>query len=148
MRRTRKPRWPVLLLMAWTFGAAAETFGTGEVAVITAKGRYVIAVELATSSAQRNQGLQGRQHLRAGTGMLFDFQRPQPVAMWMKNTLIPLDMLFIAADGRIVNVVRRTVPLSLKTIPSTGPVRWVLELNAGASARMGIQPGDRVIRMR
>ncbi len=148
MRRTRNLRWPVLLLMAWTFGAAAETFATGEVAVVTAKGRYVLAVELATSSAQRNQGLQGRQDLRAGTGMLFDFQRPQPVAMWMKNTLIPLDMLFIAADGRIVNVVRRTVPLSLKTIASTGPVRWVLELNAGASARMGIQPGDRVIRMR
>ncbi len=80
--------------------------------------------------------------------MLFDFQRAVPVAMWMKNTFIPLDMLFIAADGRIVNIARRTVPQSLETIPSAAPVRWVLELNAGAAARLGIRAGDRVTQTR
>ena len=65
--------------------------------------------------------------------------------MWMKNTLIPLDMLFIESDGRIAKIVERTVPLSLASIASERPVRAVLELNAGTAARLGIQPGDRVL---
>jgi uncharacterized membrane protein (UPF0127 family) len=64
--------------------------------------------------------------------------------MWMRNTRIPLDMLFIAKDGHIVNIAERTVPFSETTIPSKGPVRAVLELNGGTSARLGIKPGDRV----
>jgi len=77
--------------------------------------------------------------------MLFDFKRVQPVAMWMKNTLIPLDMLFIDGAGRVVNVAENTVPLSLATIPSAAPVRAVLEINAGSARRLGIRPGDQVL---
>ncbi|HEX6979549.1 MAG TPA: DUF192 domain-containing protein, partial [Alphaproteobacteria bacterium] len=80
----------------------------------------------------------------ADAGMLFDFKRDQPVSMWMRNTRIPLDMLFIARDGRIVNIAQRTVPFSEATIQSKGAVRAVLELNGGTAQRLGIRPGDTV----
>ena len=85
-----------------------------------------------------------RRSLPAEGGMLFDFGVERPVAMWMKNTLIPLDMLFIAADGRIVDVAERTVPMSLEVIPSPVPVSAVLEVNGGTAERLRIKPGDRL----
>jgi len=91
------------------------------------------------------QGLQGRRRLAADAGMLFDFGRPVPVMMWMKDTHVSLDMLFIDAEGRVVNIARGTVPFSLTPIRSAGPVRAVLEVNAGTAARLGIKPGDRVL---
>jgi uncharacterized membrane protein (UPF0127 family) len=78
------------------------------------------------------------------TGMLFDFGIEQRVSMWMKNTLIPLDMLFIDVHGKIVNIAERTVPHSLASIPAVKPVRFVLELNGGTASRLGIRPGDTV----
>ena len=86
-----------------------------------------------------------RTQLAADAGMLFDFKSDQITAMWMRNTRIPLDMLFIANDGKIINIAERTVPLSEQIIPSDGPVRAVLELNGGTVARLAIRPGDRVI---
>ena len=77
-------------------------------------------------------------------GMLFDFQTVEPVPMWMKNTYVPLDMLFIAADGRILNIARDTAPLDLTPIPSAGLVRGVLEIRAGTTVKLGIKAGDRV----
>src|SRR3546814_14529348 len=77
--------------------------------------------------------------------MLFVYSQPRRVSMWMKNTLIPLDMLFIAPDGRIESIVKRAVPHSLATISSRGKVRAVLELNGGTVDRLGIRPGDRVV---
>jgi hypothetical protein len=77
--------------------------------------------------------------------MLFDFKTDRPVAMWMRNTRIPLDMLFIARDGRVANIAERAVPFSEQTIPSAGPVRAVLELAGGTASRLGIKPGDRVV---
>ena len=124
---------------------AAEHFATSSLSLVTAKGRFRFTVELAQDAGQRAQGLQFRETLAAHAGMLFDYVRPQQVTMWMKNTLIPLDMLFIAADGRVVNISTDAVPQSLTPIPSAGPVRAVLEINAGTSARLGIEPGDRVI---
>ena len=126
-------------------GVGAAGFATSEVSVVTAKGRFTFTVEVAATEAERQQGLQNRRSLAPGAGMLFDFQRTRPVAMWMKNTLIPLDMVFIAADGRIVNIAEGTVPLSLATVPSAGPVWAVLELNAGTARRLGMRAGDRVI---
>jgi len=102
-------------------------------------------VELALSPQQQAQGLMYRRSLAADAGMLFVYRPARPVAMWMKNTLIPLDMLFIAEDGVIVKVVERTVPLSLTTISADRTVRGVLELNGGTADRLGIRPGDRVI---
>jgi uncharacterized membrane protein (UPF0127 family) len=77
-------------------------------------------------------------------GMLFLFPRPEPVSMWMKNTLIPLDMLFVAADGVITNVAADTVPMSLKTVSSTKDVVAVVELKGGTAAKLRIAAGSRV----
>jgi uncharacterized protein len=77
--------------------------------------------------------------------MLFDFGEDQPVSMWMRNTLIPLDMVFVEASGRIAGVAPDAVPLSERVIPSPGPVRAVLELNAGTARRLGIRRGDTVL---
>ncbi len=102
-------------------------------------------VELAVNREQQAQGLMYRQSLAADAGMLFIYRPARPVSMWMKNTLIPLDMLFIAEDGEIVKIVERAVPLSLTTISSDRRVRAVLEINGGMVNRLGIRPGDRVV---
>lgn len=100
-------------------------------------------VEFADTPEKRALGLMHRPSMPADAGMLFDFKSDQQIAMWMRNTRIPLDMLFIARDGRIVNIAERTVPFTDTAIPSKGPVRAVLELNGGTAARLGIKPGDR-----
>lgn len=126
--------------------AGLVSFERGALAIETAAGaRHDFEVEIATSRAQQAQGLMYRKALGEKAGMLFVYRPAQPVAMWMKNTLIPLDMLFIDAAGRIAKIAARTVPLSLTTIESEGPVQGVLELNAGTAARLGITPGDRVL---
>jgi len=124
---------------------AQESFAKGRLTVVAAGGgRYPFDVEIAETSVQRAQGLQGRQRLAAGTGMLFDFKKPELTAMWMKNTLVSLDMIFIAADGTITKIARETTPKSLSIIESGGPVLGVLEVPAGTAARLGIKNGDRV----
>ena len=107
--------------------------------------RHGFAVELAAAPAQWEQGLMFRRHLDGDAGMLFDFGTVRPIAMWMKNTLIPLDMLFIAADGRIAGIAERALPQSTATISSPGPVRAVLELNGGTASRLGLRVGDRIV---
>jgi uncharacterized membrane protein (UPF0127 family) len=102
-------------------------------------------VETATTRAQRDRGLMFRTRLADRHGMLFDFGPPQEVRMWMKNTLIPLDMIFIDANGRIHRIERDAKPGSLALISSGGPVRSVLELNAGSADKYGIEPGDRIV---
>nr|WP_246520806.1 DUF192 domain-containing protein [Microvirga arabica] len=101
-------------------------------------------VEVARNDADRAQGLMYRRSMPADQGMLFDFGRVEPVSMWMQNTYLPLDMLFIRPDGTIARIAANTEPLSTRTIPSGEPVLAVLELNAGTAARLGIKPGDRV----
>jgi uncharacterized membrane protein (UPF0127 family) len=90
------------------------------------------------------RGLMFRKELAPDRGMLFDFGQERPVAMWMRNTYVPLDMFFIRGDGLIVNIARDTVPLSERTIEAVAPVRYVLEVPAGTAARIGARPGDRV----
>lgn len=102
-------------------------------------------VELAVNPRQQAQGLMYRQSLAASAGMLFIYRPAREVSMWMKNTVIPLDMLFIAEDGEIVKIVQRTVPFSLTTISSDRRVRAVLEINGGMANRLEIRPGDRVV---
>jgi len=124
----------------------ATPFATSVATIVTAAGNhYPFQVELARTRDERAQGLQGRKALDTNAGMLFDFEAPQPVAMWMKDTYVALDMIFIGADGRIVNIARNTTPKSLKVIESAGPVRGVLEVAAGTTARLGIRPGDWVV---
>ncbi len=130
------------LTAAW--GQGTETFETSPLAIETADGRIDFTVELAISQAQMRQGLMYRRKLARDAGMLFVYGWPRPSSMWMKNTYIPLDMLFIDSDGWIVRIAERTVPQSLAVISSGAPVRGVLELNGGSAARFGIAPGDRV----
>jgi uncharacterized protein len=135
------------LLLAVTANVARAQlaqFPVAALTIVTASGTHKFTVELATSPEQMTQGLMFRQSLAPDAGMLFDYQTPSMATMWMKNTLIPLDMLFVDAQGRIVNIQERAVPQSLDVIAATAPVRAVIELNGGTVARLGIAPGDRV----
>ncbi len=122
-------------------GRAAE-LKTLEIASRT--GVHVFSVEVADTDAERSKGLMFRKELTEGRGMLFDFGQEQEVAMWMKNTYVSLDMLFIRSDGRILRIAADTEPLSTRIVPSGGPVRAVLEVAAGTARKLGIAPGDRV----
>lgn len=109
------------------------------------KTRHRFHVEIAATEAERTKGLMFRRELAPDAGMLFDFGQPFMAVMWMKNTLLPLDMLFIDAEGRIVNIAERTVPGSLAPISSDAPVKFVLEVNGGATSRLRIKAGDLVV---
>jgi hypothetical protein len=137
------------LLLLPLFGVGAAFAGAAEIndlVIVTASGRNSFKVEMAATDAQREQGLMFRRDLKPDAGMLFDMgPREQQATFWMKNTFIPLDMLFIRSNGIIQNVAERTVPQSLATVPSDGPVKAVLEVNGGTVARLGIKPGDKVL---
>lgn len=129
-------------------GAAAEDLAERfEIAVITVEGAaacHRLEAWLALDADQRARGLMYVRELPADQGMLFIYPAERRVSMWMKNTLIPLDMIFIRADGTVANVVADTTPLSVESIHSAGPVRAVLELSGGGAARFGLEPGRRV----
>jgi uncharacterized membrane protein (UPF0127 family) len=124
--------------------AAPQPVAMERLTIATAEGTREFRVEVAADEATRERGLMFRKEVPPGTGMLFDFNPARPVAFWMKNTLIPLDIIFIGVDGRIMNIAERTVPQSLTPVPSEGAARAVLEIAGGAASRLGIRPGDRV----
>jgi len=139
-----RPAFPALGFLVLLAGAVyAQAF---EQLSISSQGgqRQSFRVEVARNDADRAQGLMFRRAMPADQGMLFDFGRVEPVSMWMQNTYLPLDMLFIRSDGTIARIAANTEPLSTRTIPSGEPVLAVLELNAGTAAKLGIKPGDRV----
>jgi uncharacterized protein len=129
------------LLILYPTARAAEQ-QTLEIASKT--GVHVFSVELAVTEDERAHGLMFRRSVPEFYGMLFDFKRDQPVSMWMKNTYVSLDMIFIQSDGRIRYIAENTETQSEKIIPSGGPVRAVLEVVAGTAKKLGIEPGDRV----
>ncbi|GGK18320.1 DUF192 domain-containing protein [Salinarimonas ramus] len=136
-----------LVALAMLAAAAQRPLSAQELqplVIVTDEGRHDFQVELAATPEERARGLMFRRSMPQDQGMLFDFQRVQPLAMWMRNTYISLDMLFIDADGTIVRIAQNTEPLSERTIPSGQPVLSVLELNGGVTSRLGIEPGDRV----
>lgn len=112
--------------------------------IVTKNGVQVFSVEMATTAEEKETGLMYRKELADGKGMLFDFNPEQEISMWMKNTYVSLDMIFIRADGRILRIAENTEPLSTKIISSRGPARAVLEVVAGTAQKYGIRPGDRV----
>ena len=112
--------------------------------IVTKNGVHVFAVEMATTEEEKTTGLMYRKELPDGKGMLFDFSPEQQVSMWMKNTFISLDMIFIRADGRILRIAENTEPQSTRIISSGGPAKGVLEVIAGTARKYGIAPGDRV----
>ncbi|MBL8587626.1 MAG: DUF192 domain-containing protein [Methylobacteriaceae bacterium] len=107
--------------------------------------KHMFSVEVMRSDAERAKGLMFRRYMAADRGMLFDFKVEQPVTMWMKNTFLPLDMIFIRKTGEIAAIAENTEPMSERIIPSGAAVLSVLEVNAGTTARLGIKVGDRVV---
>lgn len=135
----------MLFLLVLLVGAGARAGETEPLIIETADGRLLpFAVELAIRPEDQARGLMERPSLPERAGMLFDFGQERIVSFWMKNTLISLDMLFIAKDGRIVEMAERRVPLSLTPISSAIPARAVLEINGGLAERLGIHAGDHV----
>jgi uncharacterized membrane protein (UPF0127 family) len=132
---------PLLLFLAGRapLGAERETLE-----IVSKSGVHVFLVELAVSEEERARGLMFRRSLPEGEGMLFKFEPDQVINMWMHNTYIPLDMIFIRSDGRILRIAEHTTPQSDNIISSGGPARGVLEVIAGTAAKFGIAPGDRV----
>jgi hypothetical protein len=114
------------------------------VVIETSEGRFTFQTEIADTPELRQRGLMFRQRLPEDRAMLFDWHRVAPVSMWMRNTYVSLDMIFIAADGRVVKVAQATVPFSEDIISSGVPVAAVLEVVAGTAERIGLEPGDRV----
>jgi uncharacterized protein len=145
--RTRERLWisvaAVLVLCALS-GSGAQAASVQPLEIVTKSGVHVFSVEMATTEEEKATGLMYRKELPDGKGMLFDFSPEQQVSMWMKNTFISLDMIFIRADGRILRIAENTEPQSTKIIPSGGLAKGVLEVIAGTAQKYGIAPGDRV----
>jgi uncharacterized protein len=139
--------WIALAAVAVLFvhmSAAAQAASIQPLEIVTKSGVQVFSVEMATTEQEKETGLMYRKELPDGKGMLFDFSPEQQVSMWMKNTYISLDMIFIRADGRILRIAENTEPESTRIIPSGGLAKGVLEVIAGTAKKYGIAPGDRV----
>ena len=130
--------------LAMFAGSGVHAASIQPLEIVTKTGVHVFSVEMATTEEEKTTGLMYRKQLAEGKGMLFDFSPEQEVSMWMKNTYIPLDMIFIRADGRILRIAENTEPLSTRIIPSRGQTKAVLEVIAGTAQKYGIAPGDRV----
>ncbi len=133
-----------VIAFCWFGVAGAGAASLQPLEIATKSGVQVFSIEMATTEEEKTTGLMYRKELADGHGMLFDFSPPQEVSMWMKNTYIPLDMIFIRADGRILRIAENTEPLSTAIIPSGGLAKGVLEVIGGTARKYGIAPGDRV----
>jgi uncharacterized membrane protein (UPF0127 family) len=122
-----------------------QTFEKSQLTIETKTGTHSFRIEIARHAAQQAQGLMFRRRLAADAGMLFLYPYAEPSRMWMKNTYIPLDLLYIDAMGKIVGFHQRAVPQSLEVITSERPVNAVLEVNAGTAARLQLAIGDTVL---
>jgi uncharacterized protein len=129
-----------LLWFTQTSGGAADPDSI--VRIQSDTGEHVFTVEVVDTDETRAQGLMFREELAPDAGMLFDFLDERPVAFWMQNTFIPLDMLFIRADGTIARIHANARPMDTTSIPSGEPVQFVLEIPGGRSAELGIEAGD------
>lgn len=144
----------VLLLMLVLVGtsnlaisgeSSKVVFKTSELVIVHDENRHHFNIEIANTPRTRQRGLMERKRMDLNAGMLFDFDRPQFIRMWMKNTFIPLDMIFIDKTGFITGIASNTTPHSTKVIASPGLATAVLELTAGTASRLKINVGDRVI---
>ncbi len=135
----------LFLCVSVTAARAEEKFDTQPLTIVTRDGKsHAFTVELAVTPRQREQGLMNRREMAEDRGMLFAFGETRQVFMWMKNTYLPLDMLFLGKDGKIRTIKENAEPLSEAIIDSKGPIDYVLELNGGTVKRLGIRTGNRV----
>ncbi len=125
--------------------AAATECADGKVGIRGEWGKAVFSVEVADTPAERSRGLQFREELPQTAGMLFMFEEPGPVSFWMKNTPLPLDMLFISSTGIVTGIYRNATPFDTRTIFGGDEVSAVLEINGGTSTRFGITDGSEVL---
>jgi uncharacterized membrane protein (UPF0127 family) len=140
-------RLAVAILLVGSLVASSRLARSAEQQILeiaSKTGVHVFSVELAITDEERTRGLMYRRSVPESYGMLFDFKRDQEVTMWMRNTYVSLDMIFIQSDGRIRRIAENTETESDKIIPSGGQVRAVLEVAAGTAKKLGIEPGDRV----
>jgi uncharacterized protein len=136
----------LILLMSTATDASAQVAMRRDTLILkTAAGDKSIDTEIADTSEQKAMGLMFRTSLADTAGMLFPYVPPTEITMWMKNTFIPLDMVFIKSDGTVHRIAARTEPLSEKVIASEGECAAVLELAGGAAERLGLRVGDRVL---
>lgn len=133
----------LILLVSWAPPSEAR-MREDRLWLVTSSGEKRIDVEIAETNEEKARGLMFRTSLPDNRGMLFPYGSPQEITMWMRNTYIPLDMVFVRADGMVHRIEERTEPLSERIISSEGAVVAVLELAGGAAARHGLKPGDRV----
>jgi uncharacterized membrane protein (UPF0127 family) len=133
-----------LLILALVASVPASAEGLESLQIVTASGAHTFKVEIAADDETRERGLMNRRFMPADHGMLFEFPDTAPVSFWMKNTYIPLDMIFISASGTVTHIVANAEPLSERIIPSGPPCRAVLELNGGVAASIGLAVGDKV----
>lgn len=124
--------------------ALAEALEKQPLSFITSSGKHTITVEVADDEQERNTGLMFRSSLGKDEGMIFLYKEEEPVTMWMKNTYIPLDMMFVRKNGIIHRIEKNTEPFSENVISSGGEVLAVIEMIAGSAARLGLKPGDKV----
>ncbi|MEI9932426.1 MAG: DUF192 domain-containing protein [Rhizomicrobium sp.] len=134
----------ILFSAALFVSTGAVALPVSAISIDTPKGHRDFKVEVAGDDASREKGLMFRKKMAADAGMIFDFHTTVMTSFWMKNTILPLDIIFIRSDGTISSVAANAVPMSESPIPSSEPVRAVLELNAGRAAALGIAPGEKV----
>lgn len=133
-----------LLALLFVLLPIAACSQEGQATLVTADETYTFTVELVDTPETRAQGLMFREELGPDQGMLFDFKEERPVAFWMRNTLIPLDMIFVRADGTIANIHVNARPHDPTSIPSDGPIQFVLEIPGGRSVEIGLTAGDQM----
>lgn len=136
--------WLTLFVAAWLIAGHAGASDTKRLDVTTRSGTHSFSVELALTPQERGRGLMHRRSMDEEAGMLFRFDRVQTVLMWMKNTFIPLDMVFIRPDGTVADIHYNAVPHSETIIQSSEPVLYVLELNAGVAQKIDLRRDDKV----
>ena len=141
----------LLCLLGFLFGLTAshalseENFSQSQILIVSKSGTHKFTVDIAATAAQRQLGLMFREEMAADRGMLFDFGEEKLISMWMKNTLISLDMLFVDKTGTILQIEHATIPMSLDPISGNAPALSVIELNAGVTKELGIFEGDQVL---
>jgi uncharacterized membrane protein (UPF0127 family) len=133
-----------VLFFAASSSAQGRAGEADSLEIVTSTGRHAFQVEIANNDATREHGLMDRRYMAPDHGMLFEFDRDEPVAFWMKNTYIPLDMIFIAPSGVVTHIAANAEPLSERAIPSGGPSVAVLEVDGGIAASIGLKVGDKV----
>lgn len=146
-RHTRRARRAAFLILSLIGPAAvpAAACEPGRIELLTADGRQSFTIEIADDPTEQALGLMFRPSMAVDAGMLFIFEPTRPASFWMRNTMIPLDMLFIDDTGRVETIAVRMDTYSTRSSASEGPVRAVLEINAGLSEKLGIAPGAQAV---